>query len=142
MSCYGIKKVQLVDTFSCYVVYLSFPFDFLNSFFLNSYSVGKRFICCCSILFGNRKFGKEKLLKITIPESLEYATAFDETFSLANLGQTVSMPRNSGRNFSAAFRNQRLGIPKNFFLNFLALPTLRLLLFIWQGKRLKAIRNR
>ena len=32
-------------------------------------------------VFGNRKFGKEKLLKITIPESLEYATAFDETFS-------------------------------------------------------------
>lgn len=32
-------------------------------------------------IFGNKKFAKEKLLKITIPESLEYATAFDETFA-------------------------------------------------------------
>ena len=32
-------------------------------------------------IFGNKKYAKEKLLKITIPESLEYATAFDETFS-------------------------------------------------------------
>ena len=32
-------------------------------------------------VFGNKKFAKEKLLKITIPESLEYATAFDETFA-------------------------------------------------------------
>ena len=32
-------------------------------------------------IFGNKKYAKEKLLKITIPESLEYATAFDETFA-------------------------------------------------------------
>lgn len=32
-------------------------------------------------IFSNRRFAKEKLLKITIPESLEYGGAFDETFA-------------------------------------------------------------
>ena len=32
-------------------------------------------------LFTNKKYGAEKLLKITIPENLEYNEVFDETFS-------------------------------------------------------------
>ena len=32
-------------------------------------------------LFSNKKFSKEKLLKITIPESLEYSEVFNDTFS-------------------------------------------------------------
>lgn len=32
-------------------------------------------------LFENRRFSQEKLLKVTIPESLEYSDVFDQTFS-------------------------------------------------------------
>ena len=32
-------------------------------------------------LFNNKKFSKEKLLKITIPESLEYSDVFNDTFA-------------------------------------------------------------
>ena len=32
-------------------------------------------------LFSNKRFGEEKLLKITIPETLEYNDVFDETFA-------------------------------------------------------------
>ena len=32
-------------------------------------------------VFDGKRFAKEKLLKITIPESLEYDEAFDETFA-------------------------------------------------------------
>lgn len=32
-------------------------------------------------LFGKKRFGKEKLLKITIPETLEYSEVFNETFA-------------------------------------------------------------
>lgn len=32
-------------------------------------------------IFNNKRFGKEKLLKITIPESLEYSDVFNETFT-------------------------------------------------------------
>ncbi len=32
-------------------------------------------------LFNNKRFGKERLLKVTIPESLEYSEVFNETFA-------------------------------------------------------------
>ena len=40
------------------------------------------FITLSSVnLFNNKRFNKEKLLKITIPESLEYSDVFSDTFS-------------------------------------------------------------
>lgn len=50
--------------------------------FIFAFAVAALFLLLTSVnLFSNKKFNNEKLLKITIPESLEYSEVFTDTFS-------------------------------------------------------------
>ena len=50
--------------------------------FIFAFAVAALFLLLTSVnLFNNKKFNNEKLLKITIPESLEYSEVFTDTFS-------------------------------------------------------------
>ena len=60
----------------------------------------------CLPIFGHRKFNQERLLKVTIPESLDYSEIFDETFAhYAKEAEVVGVKTtNMGSMFKLSYR--------------------------------------